>query len=230
MATTPLINIALVEDNPINRQTFIQKLPLLKDCHLLFVANNGHECMQELKGLPPNKMPDIIFMDLEMPGMSGIQTVSMAHTLYPQISFIILTVFDDDDKIFEAIKAGASGYLLKHEPAAVLQDAITSVLTYGGAPMSPPIARKALNLLSKVPAQTPDKENTIPASITHREQEILQYTINGWDAKRIASKLDLSVLTVRKHIANIYSKLHVSSKAQVITIAHKEKWFEKGNG
>ncbi len=229
MATTPLINIALVEDNPINRQTFIQKLPLLKDCNLLFVANNGHECMQELKGLPPNKMPDIIFMDLEMPGMNGIQTVSMAHTLYPQINFIILTVFDDDDKIFEAIKAGASGYLLKHESAAVLQDAITSVLTYGGAPMSPPIARKALNLLSKVPAQTPDKENTIPASITHREQEILQYTINGWDAKRIASQLDLSVLTVRKHIANIYSKLHVTSKAQVITIAHKEKWFDKGN-
>lgn len=88
-------------------------------------------------------------MDLEMPHMNGIETISLAKSLYPEIHFVVLTVFDDDEKIFEAIKAGASGYLLKHEPAAVLQEAVMNVLEFGGAPMSPAIARKALQLMSK---------------------------------------------------------------------------------
>ncbi|MBS1773994.1 MAG: response regulator transcription factor [Bacteroidetes bacterium] len=227
MGKDTLINIALVEDNPINRSTFMNKMPLLYGCNLLFVAQNGYDCLEQLKGLPVQKIPKVIFMDLEMPQLNGIQTISMAHALYPEICFIVLTVFDDDDKIFEAIKSGASGYLLKHEPATVLADAIANVLEFGGAPMSPAIARKALNLLSKAPLDSGlEKETSIPVSITQREQQILQHTINGWDAKRIAGVLDLSVLTVRKHIANIYAKLHVKSKAEVISIAHKEKWFK----
>ena len=138
--------------------------------------------------------------------------------------FIVLTVFDDDEKIFEAIKAGASGYLLKHEPAAVLQDAVINVVESGGAPMSPAIARKTLKLLSKATAAAEVASGTLPAAITDREQEILQHLVNGWDAKRIASALTISVLTVRKHIANICEKLHVNSKAQVISLAHKNRW------
>ncbi|MBX3256693.1 MAG: response regulator transcription factor [Chitinophagaceae bacterium] len=221
---SPVI-IALAEDNAINRNTFLQKTNQLQGYKLAFVAKNGNECLEELKGLPLHLLPHIIFMDIEMPELDGIQTISLAKGLYPQIHFIVLTVFDDDEKIFDAIKAGASGYLLKHENAAALQDAMDNILKYQGAPMSPAIARKALQLLSRSHSSAEIKtETNLPPAVTEREKEILQQMVNGWDAKRIASALNLSVLTVRKHIANIYEKLHVNSKAQVISLAHKNNW------
>jgi DNA-binding NarL/FixJ family response regulator len=218
------ISIALTEDNSINRNTFIQKIKLYPDIHLLFIANNGNDCLKNLKGLPLAMMPKVIFMDIEMPEMDGIETIRHAKALYPEIHFIILTVFDDDDKIFEAIRSGASGYLLKHEHASTIYEAIVNVLEYGGAPMSPAIARKTLQLLGKSNSEKTEEKEPMPRFITDREQEILQHLVNGWDAKRIASGLNLSVLTVRKHIANIYGKLHVTSKSQIISMAHKNNW------
>lgn len=219
------INIALTEDNRVNQHTFFQKIKAYPDLALLFTADNGHDCLEELKRLPHHLLPQVIFMDIEMPELNGIETIRIAKALYPQVHFIVLTIFDDDEKIFEAIKVGASGYLLKHEPAGIINDAITNILEFGGAPMSPAIARKALNLLSRLPvAVSEDGLTPIPQMITEREKEILQHMINGWDAKRIAVELSLSVLTVRKHIANIYTKLHVTSKAQVISLAHKNNW------
>lgn len=220
--------IALAEDNAVNRNTFMQKLKVSGRIELVFVAHNGNECLEQLKGLSHAGLPEVIFMDLEMPELDGIETIRIAKSLYPHIQFIVLTVFDDDAKIFEAIRAGASGYILKHEPAAVLEAAIVEVLQTGGAPMSPAIARKALQLLSR--ATSPSQEITttmeIPVNITDREQQILQHMVNGWDAKRIAVELGVSVLTIRKHIANIYDKLHVNSRAQVISLAHKNKWLK----
>ena len=218
--------IALTEDNNINRNTFLQKMNLLGNMQLAFVAANGNECLEQLKGMPLAKLPQGIFMDLEKPQKDGIETIRLAKSLHPQIHFIVLTVFDDDEKIFEAIKSGASGYLLKHEPAGVLQEAIMNVLEYGGAPMSPAIARKALQLMSRSSIDASlSKKNPLPEMITTREEEILRHMVNGWDAKRIASELDISVLTVRKHIANVYEKLHVQSKAEIISMAHQNKWF-----
>lgn len=218
--------VALTEDNAINRNTFQQKINVLENIQVAFVAANGHECLEELKGRPLVKMPQVIFMDIEMPRMDGIETIRLAKSLYPLIHFIVLTVFDDDEKIFEAIKAGASGYLLKHEPANILQEAVSNVLEYGGAPMSPAVARKALQLMSRSSFATgAEEKNALPEMITDREEEILKFMINGWDAKRIATELGISVLTVRKHIANIYDKLHVQSKAEVMMMAHKNKWF-----
>ncbi|MEI2738634.1 MAG: response regulator transcription factor [Chitinophagaceae bacterium] len=217
--------IALAEDNNVNRNTFLQKIQVLGDMQIAFIAPNGHECLEELKGVPAAKLPQVIFMDLEMPQMNGIETIRLAKSLYPQIHFVVLTVFDDDEKIFEAIKSGASGYLLKHEPASVLHEAVMNVLEFGGAPMSPAIARKALQLMSKSSLDATETKNALPEMITTREEEILKHMVNGRDAKRIASELDISVLTVRKHIANIYDKLHVQSKAEVISMAHHNKWF-----
>ena len=159
--------------------------------------------------------------------MDGVQTISIARALYPGIYFIVLTVFDDDDKIFEAIKAGAHGYLLKDESAITLHNAITNVIENGGAPMSAAIARKTLEILGRatLPAETKAAEpHLLDALLTEREKEILLHTINGLDAKRIAAVLDISVLTIRKHIANVYQKLHVNSKAQIINLAHKNNW------
>ena len=220
------IRIGLAEDKPINRNTFLQKINQLLGYEVAFTANNGNECLEELRGLPLALLPQIIFMDIEMPELDGIQTIAIAKSLYPQIHFIVLTVFDDDEKIFDAIKAGASGYMLKHENAAVLEEAMINVLQYEGAPMSPAIARKALQLLSRATKNNDPKPKPImPDMITEREKEILQQMVNGWDAKRIASALNISVLTVRKHIANIYDKLHVNSKAQIISLAHKNNWL-----
>ena len=219
------LNIALAEDNRVNQNTFIQKIKNYPGLELVFIADNGHQCLEELKHLPHHLMPKVIFMDIEMPELNGIETIQMAKALYPEIHFIVLTVFDDDEKVFEAIQAGASGYLLKHEPAAAINDAVINILEFGGAPMSPAIARKTLKLLSRLPRiSAEDTFTPMPEIITDREQQILQHMINGWDAKRTAVELSLSVLTVRKHIANIYNKLHVTSKAQVISLAHKNNW------
>jgi DNA-binding NarL/FixJ family response regulator len=219
--------IAITDDKAINRNTFCEKLSSLDDLEMAFMAINGNDCLEQLKGLPMAKHPRIIFMDLEMPELDGIQTIQIAKALYPHIHFIVLTVFDDDDKIFEAIRAGAGGYLLKDESTDSIISAINSVLNFGGAPMSPAIARKALNMLGKATyseKQTPNISE-VDSMLSEREKEILQHTIRGCDAKRIAEITNISVLTVRKHISHIYQKLHVNSKAQVMNLAHQRKWF-----
>lgn len=218
--------VALAEDNAINRNTFLQKIAVLGNIQVVFVATSGTRCLELLKGMSLEKLPQVVFMDLEMPQLDGIETIRMAKSFHPRMHFIVLTVFDDEEKIFEAIKAGASGYLLKHEPALVLQEAVMNVLEYGGAPMSPAIARKALHLLSCTSMDTAKQiKNQLPEMITQREEEILKYMVKGWDAKRIGAELAISVLTVRKHIANIYDKLHVQSRAEIISMAHQHRWF-----
>lgn len=220
------IPIALAEDNVVNRNTFIQKAQRFPELNLLFTAINGHECLNLLQGVPLNRQPLVVFVDLEMPKMNGIQTIQIAKPLYPHIHFIVLTVFDDEEMIFEAIRAGAGGYLLKDESAEAIRNAISSVLDHAGAPMSPAIARKALDMLGRASVSNRiHSAKEVDTFLSEREKEILQHTIQGADAKRIAEILHISVLTVRKHIANIYDKLHVNSKAQVIHLAHERHWF-----
>lgn len=221
------LRIGIVDDKAVNRSSISDKIKQFEDLNICFIAVNGNDCLEQLKGLPLEKMPQVIFMDLEMPGMDGVQAICLARAMYPEIFFIVLTIFDDDDKIFEAIKAGAHGYLLKDENAIALHNAITNVVENGGAPMSAAIARKAFDMLGKSQLQAANKTadpHILDTLLTEREKEILLQTINGLDAKRIASMLDISVLTIRKHIANIYQKLHVNSKAQIISLAHKNNW------
>jgi DNA-binding NarL/FixJ family response regulator len=221
-------SIAIAEDNKAYLNSFLHKLSECGNLQLQFSAANGRLCLEQLKGSPDHLLPQVIFMDLEMPELDGVETIAIAKSLYPAIHFIVLTVLDDDEKVFEAIKAGASGYLLKHEPPAVLASAVENVIEHQGAPMSPGIARKALSLLSRSMVAGDDKnknQDRLPKAITEREEEILKHIVSGWDAKRIAAVLDISVNTVRNHIANIYQKLQVQSKAQIMQMAHKNKWF-----
>jgi len=222
------LRIGLVDDKMVNRNSIADKIRQFEDLDFCFVATNGHDCLEQLKSLPLDKVPQVIFMDLEMPGMDGTQTINIARSLYPEIYFIVLTVFDDNDKIFEAIKAGAHGYLLKDENAVGLHNAINNIIEHGGAPMSAAIARKALQMLSHTEIRPKEKDSGmewLDTVLTEREKEILLHTIKGYDAKRIAAILAVSVLTVRKHIANIYQKLHINSKAQIISLAHKNNWI-----
>lgn len=223
----PPVTIAYAEDRAVNRNTFLQKIKEYDDLSIVFMAVDGHSFLQELKQRSFLQHPQVAFIDLEMPGIDGIQTIQLAKALYPHIHFIVFTVFDDDEKIYEAIKAGAMGYLLKDENAAAIRRAITSVTEEGGAVMSPAIARKAFDLLSHAgPVKTtPASLAEMDGVLSQREKEILQHTINGYAATQVAEMLNISVLTVRRHIANIYTKLHVGSKAQILHLAHKRKWL-----
>jgi DNA-binding NarL/FixJ family response regulator len=220
------MKIALVDDNNINRSNFLQKVSAFDDLDVCVVASDGNEFLEILKGLPLSKLPEVVFMDIQMPSLNGIDTIRIAKALHNNMHFIVLTVFEDEDTIFDAIAAGAAGYLLKHESYLTIREAIVEITEYGGAPMSPAIARKTLRLLGQRKQQEPAGQNhsIFETLLTDREREVLQHMINGYDAKRIAELTGISTLTVRKHIANVYTKLHVNSRAQVISMAHKYNW------
>jgi DNA-binding NarL/FixJ family response regulator len=170
------------------------------------------------------RQPQVVLMDLEMPKMDGIETIQIASSAFPETRFIVLTIFEDNGKIFEAIKAGACGYLLKEDSATNIVDAITNVVEYNGIPMSPAIARKTIDLLRQLPSQS-DTNISESHQLSEREMEILRELVSGKDYRTIGEKLFISKLTVRKHVSNIYDKLHVNSRAQVIHLAHKKKWI-----
>lgn len=221
------IRVAIVDDNTQNRISLAEQMQYSNDILVCMQAKNGVDFLEQMKALPVNEYPEIVLMDIEMPEMKGTDAVKFAHQIYPDLKFLMLTVFDDDDKIFEAIKNGAGGYLLKDEKTSAIIDQVKMMHTMGGAPMSPSIARKALELLSKSHlAENTFNEQLLPQQLSERECEVLQLIVEGKDYKAIASKLFLSTHTIRKHIANIYQKLHVSSKAQVINMALQSKWFK----
>ncbi len=218
--------VAIVDDKQPNRVSLNERISSVHVYEVVFMAVNGEDFLDKIKSCPKNNRPQIVLMDIDMPVMDGIETVKRATQIYPEIRFIMVTVFDDEDKIFEAIKAGASGYLLKDESAAVISDAIKEVLEFGGAPMSPRVARKAMNLLMNANIENLPKD-TKPDEykLSDREMDILRLMVDGYDYKVVADKLFISPHTVRKHIANIYEKLHVCSKVDAVKIAIKKGWF-----
>ncbi|MFN4111046.1 MAG: response regulator [Ignavibacteria bacterium] len=218
------IKIAITEDNKIITQSLVEKLNIFSnDIEIKFTAKNGVELLNKLRS---NKNIDLILMDIEMPEMDGIQATYEVKTLYPEIKILILTVFDDDDKIFKAIQNGASGYLLKEETPESIFKAI-KILMDGGATMSPSIASRILNLLSRSeikagPSET-SVQHPIDFDLSEREIDVLKRLKLGKDYKEIAQELFISPSTVRKHIENIYLKLQVHNKIQAVqkAIDHK---------
>jgi DNA-binding NarL/FixJ family response regulator len=223
------IRLAITDDRAINRQTIKDKMASFKEVSIVFEAKNGVDFLAQMKAT--KDLPDVALMDLEMPEMDGIETIKMATASFPSIKFIVLTIFEDNDKIFEAIKAGASGYLMKEESAVNIIDAITNVHEHNGIPMSPGIARKAMEMLKQVPthAYQENEENedvkADNAGLSNREMDVLKELVSGKNYKSIGEKLFISPMTVRKHVSHIYDKLHVNSRAQVINIAHKKRWI-----
>jgi DNA-binding NarL/FixJ family response regulator len=219
------IPVGIVDDKSQNLHLFAERLNYSDDIAIVLTAGGGADFLDQMKKLPLASHPIVILMDIGMPDLDGIETVRVGKLLYPHVHFLMLTVFDDDDKLFEAIKAGADGYLLKNDKLASIIDCIVQLSETGSAPMSPRIARKTLDLLMK--ASFPEADNETPEKKEHalseRETQILKLTVDGYAYKAIAEKLFLSSHTVRKHLANIYNKLHVSSKAQAIKIATRNK-------
>lgn len=214
-----MIHIAIVDDKQPNRVSLSEKLQSVADIKVLFLAANGEDFLRQMK--KQKQLPDVVLMDIDMPVMNGIEAVNIACELYKQTRFVMLTVFDDDDKIFEAIKAGAIGYLLKDENIDRILSAVREIVLFGGSPMSPRIARKALQLLVEGKKEKRQSETVL----SDREMDILKGLVEGLDYKGVADKLFISPHTVRTHITKIYQKLHVSSKTQAVMVAVKNKWF-----
>lgn len=219
--------IGIVDDKAYLRNSLKEKLASVEnDIRVIMEAGDGAEFLKLMKTAAPQ--PDVVLMDIEMNELNGIETIQRSAPLYPSVKYIMLTVFDDDEKVFEAIKAGAHGYLLKEETAQNIIDAVYQVYEDAGAPMSPGIARKAWKWLTSLPAapvaeQAGVKKGAEPLS--DREKQILKCSMEGKEYVQIAEQLFLSKHTVRQHMKNIYAKLHVSSKVEALQISLKNKWI-----
>lgn len=215
-----MIKLALVEDNHFLAQSIEEKLSFFEDIKYKFRAVNGAHLLNLLES---DHNIDIILMDIEMPEMNGIIATEAVKKLYPHIKIIMLTVFDDEERILKAIIAGADGYLLKDEKSDNIHNGIKEIME-GGAPMSPAIAIKTLNLLRNPLDEVPEITNS-HSSLTSRETEVLQQLSHGLNYNEIGDNLNISSGTVRKHIENIYRKLHVHNKIEAVNFAKKRRLF-----
>ncbi len=211
------IHVHITEDLPRLAKMLRENLEMSSDFKVTGVAENGQDLLAQLADLP--NLPDIVMMDIQMPVMDGIAATAALKAKHPQIKIVMATVFDDEENIFNAILAGADGYLMKDEPPQVLHKALNEVME-GGAPMSPPIARKALLLLRKTPVSPapsrPDHD------LSDREIEILEQLSKGLRYEQVGQNLHISTGTVRKHIENIYRKLQVHNKLEAVEAARKK--------
>ncbi|MEZ4777722.1 MAG: response regulator transcription factor [Bacteroidia bacterium] len=210
---TPSIRVAIFED-------YVQ----LRDALTMLInGTSGYEVGGSF-GDPTNleekihqSNPDVVLMDISMPGRNGIEAVGLMRQFFPHIQVLMLTVFEDEDRIFQALCAGANGYLLKNTPPGRLLEAIREVHE-GGAPMSPGIARKTLHLLQKFGG----KPDASAYDLTPRETEVLAQLARGFSSKMIAAELNISYETVRSHLKSIYDKLHVASMTEAVAKALRE--------
>jgi len=216
--------IALVDDKRQIINSVSEELNHATEVELIFTASNGAEFLEKLKQIPADRLPQAVLMDIDMPIMNGIEAVRICTSIYTNIKFIMLTIFDNDDKLFDAIQAGAHGYLLKEERGSAIINAIKELLEEQGAPMTPRIARKALQLLTVSNLKHSANAGT-ETLLSDRELEILKCQVNGMDYRQTASALFISPNTVRNHISKIYDKLHISSKAQAVKLAVKNNWI-----
>jgi len=220
------MKIAIVDDNRGNRNILRSKLEAAGDFEIVLNAEHGKDFIDQMKCLPGPKQPDIVLMDLVMPVMDGVDAIAIGASLFPFAKFIVLTVFDDEDKIFKAIKAGAYGYLLKEESSENIAAILKQTYENGIAPISPGIAHKILQLvqqneLSFAQPKTKQVQQQF-FDLTTREIEILKLLASGIGYKEIGARLDISPNTAKKHVINIYQKLHVNSRAQALHLAYSQ--------
>ena len=213
--------VAIFEDNELVRDaltTILNDTPGFTCCGTFSNGKRWQPNIQQCN-------PDVILMDIEMPGMTGIELTSLITKEFPAIKILIQTVFNDSEKIFRALSAGASGYILKNDSPAKYLQAIEEV-KQGGAVMNAAVAKKALSFFTNknIFAPLPENENY---GLSSREEEILNLMTDGLDFKMIGEKIFISYETVRTHVKNIYKKLHVSSKSEAVQKAAQLKAFSK---
>jgi DNA-binding NarL/FixJ family response regulator len=211
-----VIKVVLFDDNDMLRDSIAM---LIRDTEDLVITGLFSDCIDVVKNIKSTK-PDVVLMDIDMPGMSGITGVQLIRQNFPSVHVLMQTVFEDDSKVFAAIKAGASGYILKSAESTSLLEAIREVYN-GGAPMTPSIAKKVLQHFQSGDAAAAKDEYRLTA----REYEVLGYLVKGYSYKMIADKMSITYATVRAHMTKIYEKLHVSSMTEAVAKALSKKLF-----
>ncbi|MCW1922016.1 response regulator transcription factor [Luteolibacter arcticus] len=210
--------IAIVEDNTTVRASLAELVESIPGCECVGSFATGEEGLRRI----PKLMPDLVMMDIHLPNLSGIECTAKLKQQLPELRVLILTVYEDGDKIFDALKAGASGYILKRSKPQDIIEAIREILA-GGAPMTPEIALKVVESFRK-PAAAASTETT---SLSRRETEVLQGLAKGLANKEIADQLSMGVETVRWHLKQIYEKLHVRCRTEA---ALKFLGMQEGGG
>jgi len=200
-----MITVSIVEDIKDIREG----LQLLINSNGAFSCTHVYSTAEDALLNMPNNLPNVVLMDIHLPGISGIEAVKKLKAQYPSVQFIMSTVYEDDENIFESLKAGATGYLLKKISPAKILEAITEVYN-GGSPMSAQIARKVIAAFQK---KNPIDETSV---LTPKEKEILKALSKGLRYKEIAYEMQISMDTVRTHVRHIYEKLHVQSRMDAI--------------
>ena len=200
------IKVAIIEDN----EAICESLSLLINGTSGFRCTATFHTAEQALATMPHEWPDVVLMDINLPRMSGIECVERLRERNPNLQIVMLTIYDDDDKVFRSLVAGASGYILKNTPPADLLEAIQTVHN-GGSPMSDGIARKVVEAFRQAGRSSKETEN-----LSERENEILGYVAKGYHDKEIADKLFLSDATVRAHLRNVYKKLHVRSRTEAL--------------
>lgn len=203
----------LIEDDAFFRQMLVDLLDGVDDVHL---THAFEACEPALAALQAGEVPDVILSDISLPGMKGTEGARRIKALCPTAQIVMLTIHDDEDTIFDALCAGASGYLLKNAPAGRILSALDEVQR-GGVPFTAPVARKVLELFKGTTAPVHDY------GLTDREKEILLLLADGIKQKQIAEQLFLSLYTVETHLRNIYAKLHVRSGIAAVSKALRER-------
>lgn len=211
-----VIKTVIVDDNTFLIKAIQEKLSFFDDIQIKFTALDGSDLLTKISN---NHNIDVILMDIDMPVLNGIEATEIIKNKYPQIKVIMLTVFDNDENIFNAIKAGADGYLLKEVEPKTLYEGVIDTLN-GGAAMNPSIALKTLKLLRN-PIDLDNKKEEEIIKLTTREVDVLEQLSKGLNYINIAKNLFLSPATVRKHIENIYTKLQVHNKLEAVQKAKK---------
>jgi len=207
------IRVLLYDDNEALRASMEELIAEQKDFELLAAMPNAETVVTDIKEF----RPDVVLMDIDMPIVNGVEAVKNIRKVNEQLPVIMLTIFDDNENIFNAICAGATGYILKRYATEEICDAIRNVMT-GGAPMTGSVARKVLQMVPKAKTVEQEKSN-----LSDRETQILQFLVNGFSYKMIAGELKMSLDTVRFHIKKIYDKLHVHSATEAVSKAIKNK-------
>ncbi len=202
-----LIKVAIVEDDARWRSNLERLLQETGGLECVGAYRTGEDAVQEFIA----RRPQVVLMDINLPGISGVECTRQLKLLWPEIQIVMLTVYDDSDRIFQALQMGANGYLLKRAPADEILQAIQDVHR-GGAPMSAYIARKVVqSFQQQTPSARPDEE-----VLSKRESEVLGYVARGYSDKEVAEALGLTSATIRSYLKNIYGKLHVHSRTQAI--------------
>ena len=203
---TKRIKVALVEDNGGIRESLERLFSTTDDIALASVFTDGESAVAGMA----SAAPDVALVDINLPGISGIDVIRQMKVRLPHVQFMVLTVYDDPTRIFQALAAGATGYLLKHEDPAELISAVHD-LYRGGSPMSGSVARRVVLSFHQMGDSTDAQENLTP-----REVEILQLLAEGYLYKEIAEKLSIGNETVRTHVRHIYDKLHVRTRTEAV--------------